>query len=125
MSLDYNLEEKLQINKFREIISNSQVCLKICSNEIEVLKHQLKRAQREYNKHTNIININKKQVLKYASEVFFKTCPNDISDIIITQITSDKQFHFYNPPVDLPSGLLYLYSLWSGQVVTSLFPLHS
>ena len=37
MSLDYNLEEKLQINKFREIISNSQVCLKICSNEIEVL----------------------------------------------------------------------------------------
>ena len=36
MSLDYNLEEKLQIDKSRKIISNGQECLNICFNEIEV-----------------------------------------------------------------------------------------
>ena len=95
MSLDYNPENQLQINKSKAIISNEQVCLKICSNEIKVLKYQLKRAQEEYNKHKNIININKKQLLRYASEEFFKICPDDIFDIIITQITSDKHLHFY------------------------------
>ena len=96
MSLDYNPEEKQQINKSRELINNGKICLQICFNEIEVLKQQLKRATEEYNKHNNIINTNKNQLLRYASEAFFKVCPDDIFNIIITQITFDKHLHFYN-----------------------------